>query len=329
VSTARRTVLVALALLAGAACEDPGGAPPLKLERTIPLPGVEGRIDHLDLDPSGALLAVAALGNGSVEVVDLAKGRVAHRLRGLEEPQGVVFLPDGRLAVTCGGDGSVRFHAAGTFAPAGRVDLGSDADNVRLESSTGRVWVGHGRGGLAALARGHEVADLKLAGHPESFQLEAKGTRVFVNVPGARHVAVLDRKAGRTLATWRLKAAGSNFPMALDEAHGRLFVGCRSPARLLVLDTADGRVRASVKVTADVDDIWLDDKGRRAFLSCGGGALDVLEATKGDAWRRVARVPTASGARTSLWDPARRRLYLAVPHRGSQRAEIRVYVPAH
>ena len=315
-------LLVAL-LCAG--CDDAPTPAPLTLAQTIPLPGVEGRIDHLALDPSGKHLALAALGNDTVEVIDLAQKKVVRTLRGIEEPQGVVYLADGRLVVTSGSDGTVRYFDAGTYEEFGRVDVGGDADNVRLEAGTGRLVVGHDRGALAILAEGKVVADLKLDGHPESFQLEAKGSRVFANVPGARHVAVVDRASGKRMATWRLETARSNFPMALDEEHGRLFVGCRTPSRLLVLDTKDGSMTTSVEITVDVDDIWLDGQGRRAYVSCGGGAIDVLEQGKDATWLRVARVETAAGARTSLYDPGTHRLYLAVPHRGAQPAEVRIY----
>lgn len=323
----RAGLLAPLALLVAAVA--PHGARAegdalLVLERTIPLPDVAGRIDHLALDAAGKRLAVAALGNDSVEIVDLEAGRVVQSIRDIGEPQGVVFAKDGRLAVTSGEDGSLRTFDGKTWEPTGRVDLGGDADNLRLEASTGRLYAGYGDGGIAIVEGERKVAALPLPAHPESFQLGAGG-RVYVNVPGAAQVVVLDTQAGRTAAAWPLQDARSNFPMALDEAHHRLLVGCRRPARLLVLDTQDGHVAASVEIGGDVDDIWIDAKTSRVYLSCGAGSIDVLERGEGDAYRMLQRVETPSGARTSLFDPQTRRLYLAVPRRGSQQAGIRVY----
>jgi len=318
---------VACVLLLGA-CLAPGlraeDAPPVVLERTIPLPDVAGRIDHLALDAGGKHLAVAALGNDTVEVVDLEAGRVIHRIRGVGEPQGVVFAADGRLAVTSGEDGTLRFFDGGTWAPAASVDLGDDADNVRLEAATGRLYVGYGDGGVAVVEGSRRVAALPLPAHPESFQLSSSG-RVFVNVPGAAQVVVLDARDAGTAARWTLEGARSNFPMALDEGHHRLFVGCRRPARLLVLDTGTGRVAEQVEIGGDVDDVWVDPRTPRVYLSCGQGSIDVLERGENGAHRRVQRLETAAGARTSLLDPQGRRLYLAVPKRGNAEAEIRVY----
>ena len=301
----------------------------MRLDRHIPLPHVEGRIDHMALDAAGQRLFVAALGADRVEVVDLKEGSVAHVVMGLAEPQGVVFLPaTGRFAVACGRDGSLRYYDGATYAPADVLDLGDDADNVRFEADTGRLYVGFGEGGIAVVEKAKKTAEMRLPGHPEAFALQSKGPRIFVNVPGAGSVVVLDREKGKVLATWALKDARSNFPMALDEVHNRLLVGCRDPARLVVLDAADGHAVSSVEIAGDVDDVFVEEGSRRAFASCGEGFVDVLMTADGDRWARTARVATAPGARTSFLDSKAGRLYVAVPHRGSQAAEIRVYAIA-
>jgi len=321
---------LALALAAGGveASDDAKteSAPLVKLERTIPLPGVEGRIDHMVVSADGKRLFVAALEHGSVEVVDLPAGHVVRPIRPLPEPQGVAILPKtGRLAVACGGDGSVRIHDATTLEPVAKVALGEDADNTRVDVGTGRLVVGYGAGGLAIVDEGAVMARIALAGHPESFQLEESGTRVFVNVPPSRHVAVADRTTGKVVATWDLEVAGANYPMALDEGRHRLFVGCRKPAKLLVLDTTTGKTVAHLDVVGDVDDVWYDADTRRIYATGGEGAIDVIEQTDADRYRTLSRTKTAGGARTSLFLRAQRLLYVAVPHRGEQPAEIRVY----
>ena len=323
---------LALAALAGLAnAAPPPPAPLFKLLRTLPLPGVEGRIDHLALDAVEKRLVVAALWSNTVEVLDLEKGTVEHTLRGLAEPQGVVILPEtGRIAVTCGEDGSLRFFDGRTFAAAGRVDLGADADNLRLEAETGRLVVGFGSGGLAFVRDGQVAAKAPLEAHPESFQLAAKDARIFVNVPRAGHVAVVDRKLARVIAKWPLREASDSYPMAFDEERQRLLVGCRTPARLLVIDTDPsspnaGKAVAAIPISGDVDDIWIDAPAKRIYLSCGEGFVDVVEQADADRYTRLGQVPTAAGARTSLFAPASGRLYVAVPHKGTQAAEVRIY----
>jgi DNA-binding beta-propeller fold protein YncE len=300
---------------------------PLELVRTIPMPKVDGRIDHLAYDAKGGRLFVAALENNTVEVIDLAQGKVVHRIEGLREPQGILFL-EGQIVVASGGDGSCRFYDGVTFKLSKTVDCKDDADNVRSDAEAKRVYVGYGGGGLAVIdpATGAKVADIPLEGHPESFQLESKGKRIFVNVPKAGHIAVADREKRTVIATWKL-SAGANYPMALDEEGRRLFVGCRQPSKLLVFDTESGKELAAVECSGDTDDVFYDASSKRVLLSCGAGFLDVFDAS-GAAPKRIGKVATAAGARTCLRVPDLGLIFLAVPHRGSQPSEVRVYRPA-
>ena len=299
---------------------------PLELVRTIPMPKVDGRIDHLAHDAKGGRLFVAALGNNTLEVIDLAQGKVVHRIEGLHEPQGILFL-DGQIVVASGGDGSCRFYDGSTFKLAKAVDCKDDADNVRTDAEAKLVYVGYGSGGLAVIdpAKGAKIGDIPLEGHPESFQLEAKGKRVFINVPKAGHIAVADREQRTVVAKWKL-SAGANFPMALDEEGHRLFVGCRQPSKLLVIDTGSGKELAAVDCSGDTDDVFYDAPSKRVIVSCGAGFLDVFDAS-GAAPRRLGNASTAAGARTCLYVPDPGLVFLAVPHRGRPQAEIRVFRP--
>jgi hypothetical protein len=295
----------------------------LRLERSIALPGVEGRIDHLAADVAGARLFVAALGNQTIEVIDLPGGKVAGRIGGLGEPQGLAYVPElARLFAADGADGAFRIYDGHTLKLLETVKLGGDADNVRYDATRKQVWVGYGDGALAVLdaATGKRLGEVKLDGHPESFQLEPSGTRIFVNVPNAGHVAVIDRVEQRILGKSPLPGAAANFPMALDSDGRRLFIGCRKPPEVVVLSWA-GKRTESQPIHGDTDDLFWDAKRSRLYVSCGEGFLDVLEGAK-----RVS-IATAAGARTSLYVPQLDRLFLAVPHRGAQRAEIRVYRP--
>jgi len=113
--------------------------------------------------------------------------------------------------------------------------------------------------------------------------------------------------------------------MALDEANRRLFVGCRQSAALIVLDSDSGKDVAAVAIDGDTDDVFYDQKRSRIYISCGAGFIDVLDCNALLPYSVISKIPTASGARTSLFVPELNRLYLAVPHRGNQPAEVRVY----
>jgi DNA-binding beta-propeller fold protein YncE len=327
----RRYDVTGVALAAGlcaaapAACAQPSA--PLVLEKTIALDGVAGRIDHLAIDPTRKRLLVAELGNGSVEAVDLATGQSAGRIRGLKEPQGLAYIPGlDQIAVASGGDGSVRFYRAADLAFVGAVDLGDDADNIRLDPASGRIIVGYGAGALAVIdpAKRQIVGRIALSAHPESFQID--GARAYVNLPNAGVVAAVDLGAARVTATWSNQGRQWNFPMALDRGAGEVAVVYRLPARMVVFDTASGKVKQSAPTCGDADDVFLDGPRRRLYVTCGSGSIDVFAASKAG-YAPLGRVSTRGGARTSIFDPALGRLFVAAPRQGAGGAAILIYQP--
>jgi DNA-binding beta-propeller fold protein YncE len=298
---------------------------PLRPVQVIPLPGVEGRIDHLAIDLRGQRLFVAALGNGSVEVVDLAAGKRARSLPGLKEPQGIAYLPDLRRVVVANGGGSVVSFDDTTFRAVATVDRLDDADNVRVDSATNQIYVGYGDGALAVLDAKNlqKLWELKLPDHPESFRLEQAGPLVYVNVPDKREIVVADRKKRLIVSTIPVRPLAGNFPMALDEAHHRLFVGTRSRPRVLVLD-AHSHPLIDVPCVDDTDDLFYDADRERLYVTGGGGFVDVFDARDGGKYERLAQLPTSDGARTSLWVPELGRLFVAAPKRRGKEAAIHV-----
>jgi hypothetical protein len=206
------------------------------------------------------------------------------------------------------------------------LELGDDADNIRRDAATQRIFVGYGSGGIAAFdAEGNKVADVKLDAHPESFQLAKNVLRIFVNLPRSQKVAVIDRATWTVVASWTTDEAQSNFPMALDEADGRLFVVCRNPAVLLVLDTRSGRVVAKLPTVGDSDDVFYDHERKRVYASGGEGAVAVYQQADRDHYTKIAEVATVKGARTSLFVPELSRLFVAVRQEGGNPAAIRVF----
>jgi len=303
----------------------------LRLVQTIPLPGVKGRFDHFAVDAKSHRVFIAALGNDTLEVLDVAAGKRLKSIAGLRKPTGVLHLRDAnQIGVANGDAGTFKVFDGDSFAAVKSVGSLDDADNVRFDAATKLIYVGYGEGALAVVhsATMEQTGRIKLSAHPESFQLETRGSRIFVNVPDAKHVAVVDREKQRVVATWPMEKFQANFPMALDEASRRLFVGCRKPARLVAFDTEAGKPVADTETSGDTDDLFYDAKRRRLYLSCGEGFLDVIQRGAGDRYERIARQATRGGARTCFYSPELDRLYLAVPQHGGQDAEIRIYQPA-
>src|SRR6266850_2428785 len=299
-----------------------------QLKQTISLPGVEGRIDHMALDASGERLFVCAFGNNTVEVLDLRKGQRVHSIIGLGAPQGVGYAPElNRLFVANDKGGVCKIYDGKSFQAVGELRFEDDADNVRYDETRKKIYVGFGSGGIAIVSApdGKQVGFIKLSAHPEAFQLEKKGSRIFVNVPNSSQVAVVDRDKGEVVARWKTDLAFANFPMALDEADHRLFIGCRLPSRLVVLNTDSGDVIAKTDISGDCDDLFYDTKRQRIYAICGAGKIDIIDQIDPNTYRVSTTIGTADGARTGLFVSERDVLFVAVPHRGSQQAEVRCY----
>ena len=308
-----------------------GEPTPLRLVQTIPLPNVEGRIDHMAVDLKDQRLFIAALGNNTVEVLDLRAGKRIRSITGLHEPQGVGFIPElNKFFIANGKSAACDMFDASSFKLIMSVKFSDDADNIRYDPVARRVYVGYGSGGLGIIdaATGVKVGEIKLEGHPESFQLERSGPRIFVNIPASQKIVIVDREKRATITSWTTAGATANFPMALDETHHRLFVGFRKPATLVVFDTESGKAMAQLDSPGEADDIFYDNSRQRIYVSGGDGSIGIFQQNDADHYKMMTKIPTASGARTSLFVPELSRFYLAVPHRGAQTAEVRVYEAA-
>jgi DNA-binding beta-propeller fold protein YncE len=320
-----RSALVAALLLCGGRAD---AQSPLTLEAKIPLGEVRGRIDHLAVDLARRRLFVAELENDSLGIVDLDARKVMHVIADLKGPQGLGYLAStDTLFVANGGDGSLRMFEGNEYRVADRIHLGDDADNVRLDAELGQVLVAYGDGALAIIdaVNRKKIGDIALRAHPESFQLDRRTNRIYVNDPKGQAIVVVDSAAGKPAATWSTGNA-TNFAMALDEAANRVLVALRNPASLVAFAAADGARVASADSCGDADDMFVDAKRRRVYVSCGEGFVDVF-AADGGAYRRIAHVPTVAGARTSLYVPDLDRLFLAARATPEAPAAVWVFRP--
>ena len=302
-------------------------AQPLTELQVIPLPGVERRIDHFAVDPAGKRLFVSALGNGTLEVLDVAAGKRITSIKGLKEPQGVAYVPPVHRIVVAMRGGAVAAFDDDKYERTATLPNIGDADNLRYSGS--ELWLGYGEGAVAVL----DPATLKLGeriavgAHPESFRLEEQGPRIFVNVPDKREVLVVDRQKRAAIMHIPLGGASDNYPMWLDESGHRLFVGVRRPAQLLVFDTATGKRIAAVSCVGDTDDLFYDARRDRVYVIGGEGFVDVFDAAPSGKYERLAHIATRAGARTGLWSPELDRLFVAWPARNGKPAQIQVLAP--
>jgi hypothetical protein len=325
-SACRAASIVGLIFLAAAPARAEDQAL-LVLEQKIPLGKVSGRIDHLAIDLDRHRLFVAELGNNSVAIVDLDAGKLVRNLSGLNRPQGVAYVKStDTLYVANAGDGAVHLFQGPDPVASGRIELGDNADNIRVDATGSKVFVGYGRGALAIIdpSRRAKVADIPLPAHPEGFQITSSGEQVLVNLPEVRQIAAIDTHDGKVRVAWAINDARDNFPMAIDESRQRLLVTFRNPASLAAFALNDGSLLAKADSCGDADDLFVDATRQRVYVSCGEGFVDVFEWHAGK-YLRMEHIATAAGARTSLFVPEFDRLFVAVRNSWSEPAAIWVF----
>lgn len=310
---------------------------PLIQTSQIPLPGVHGRFDHFTFDPSEpARLFISALGNSSVEVIDLVKDTDVQSITGIPEPQGIVFATGLNKIFVASRKGKLYIYDGSDYKLITSIDYNADVDNLRYDAASKRVYVGYGDDEKAAIGMvdattNQRLDDVyKLDTHPESYQLEKSGPNIYVNLMDLKQIGVIDRTT-KKVTKWDLPPKFSeNFPMALDEADHRLMIVTRTPPRLVVYDTNSGKVVATQPCVADVDDMYYDANHKRVYIPGGQGFIDVFQQIDADHYARMARIPTIVGARTAGYTPrvgkkGLDRIFLAVPYSPSKEAAVWTY----
>jgi DNA-binding beta-propeller fold protein YncE len=328
-------LIVALAVLFSFSVASAENEAALKLVQSIPLPEVDGRIDHFAIDVKGRRAFLAALAKNTIEVVDLTAGRVKQTLPGFAKPQGVLFVPKlNMLVIASGADGSVKTLDGTTLEVIRTTSVSLGADAIGYDPRSKEIYVGSGGGDankeqgdltVFNVASGAQVAALTADTHAGGSVVEGYGEHVFVLVPEKAQVVVLDRKTKSQVAKWTIPGTQKDVALALDEKNHRLFLGVRTPASIVVLDSASGAVVASIPTVATLDGLSFDSSTRRIYTSGGEGFVDVTQQIDADHYERIARVPTGPVARTSVFVPEWRRFYVAVPRDKERGAELRVF----
>ncbi len=306
---------------------------PLVFTEAIPLENAKGRFDHFAM--GGGRLFVAALGSNAVEAINIGGRILDHTITGVPDPQGIAFSPETNKLFVASGRGQVYIYDGKSYQQIAAVDFPGGADNLRYDAPSKRVYVGCGddekSGAIAmidATTNQRLAQDYKLGGEPESFQLEQSGPHIYVNVPDLKQIVVIDRSTGN-ITHWPLNGMEGNFPMALDEADHRLFIGVHVPPRVAVVDTVSGHIVAQLPSPQDSDDLYFDAARKRIYVPGGEGYIQVLQMIDPDHYNALDKIPTAIGAKTAGYYGKQGkgfdRFYLAVPARGSDTAEVRIY----
>jgi DNA-binding beta-propeller fold protein YncE len=308
--------------------------PPLKLVQKIPMPGVQGRMDHITVDVNGKRLFVPANGDNqnTVEVIDLKAGKWIFSIPGQSKPQGTFYSADfNTLFVTNGTDGTCKIFRGDTFKFIDSLFLGTDANQVGYDPDTKYLYAGLGDKNSGALAiidtsSNQHIGDIKTDARPGGIMFEKSGPRIFVNLTGATKLGVLDRKKREEIATWPVAGAENYGPLALDESHHRLFLGTRKPPMLIVFDTESGKQITQLESVPSIDGVWYDAARKRIYVT-GNGSIAVYDQRGADDYTPMVKVASEPDSQPSIWVPQFNRLYVSVVQAGSRDAEILVYEP--
>lgn len=308
---------------------------PLPMIQRSVIPNIEGRMGRLAMDPKSGLLYVAAMRDGTLQVMDKAAMKVAQVVPDLPEPQGVLFLNEQRRLVVSCGDGGVRILKVddeGKLSPDREVRLGGEADVMRYDPQSKRFWVVHGKfvSSVDPLS-GEKSKPITLPAMSEGLAVEENGPRVFVTAANEGKVFVVDKAKNEIVSTWEIKDLTGTSPLAIDEPGQRLFVVTRNPGRVVVLDISEagkGKELARMEIGEDADDAWWDAVGKRLYVSCGGGGGEVAMIMQDgkDSYKTEHRITTATGCRTSLLIPSQRRYIVIAPKSGDTPTFIFIYI---
>jgi DNA-binding beta-propeller fold protein YncE len=325
------------AALAGS---EEGVKQPLRLVQTISIPNVKGRLDHMEVDVQGKRLFLAGLENGTFEVMDLRSGKWTRSIPGFKKPQGVLYVPKlNKLFLASGDDGMVRVFQGDTLQLLDSIELEPGPNRIVYEPNSKLVYVGYGgkdagkdygEVGIIDAQNDKHIGDIIVTAHPSELLLSKSGTTLFVFISIADQLQVIDTNNRQLVSTWPVSSQRPG-GAAFDESTSRLFIGTRTPAEMIVMDSKSGKEVAHFPTVEGQDGVYFDGLRKRVYVSGGrelpNGFVYVYQQKGADQYETIGKIPTRAGAGTSFWSPELNRYYVAAPANNKEDAAILVYAP--
>ncbi len=313
--------------------EETGG--PMKALEVMPMPSaVKGRFDHFGADLKHNRLFATPEDYHAVLVLGLPNAEPAGEIRGIARPHAILYRDDlDRIYVTDGVDGALKIFDGKTYQPLGSVALEKDADSIGYESARQYLYIDNGGKdagqpyslvSVVDTTAGKKVTDIRIEGDTlEAMALDLFRPRLYVNNTARNQVAVVDRWKNAVIASWPVTLGKSNVAMGLDEAHQRLFVGCRS-GQVVVFDSNTGKELQALPIAKGVDDLEYDAGSKRLY-TIGNGTIDVYQEIDADHFRSLGSVTAGDKSKTARLVPQINRYFVAVPQSGEGVAEVQVF----
>jgi DNA-binding beta-propeller fold protein YncE len=310
---------------------------PLTLTHTVELPGITGDFDHLAIDLKGQRLFLAGEDHKTLEIIDLKTNQSLRSLSGFGTPHSILYLPEkDELYVADGDDGAIKILSGSDYQVVRRIKLLKGADSIGFDADARQLFVVSGGKDVpldySILFRVDLVSEKPTgqvrfdSNHVEAMALDRAGSRLFINDSAKNQVAVIDRKTMKETGRWTVGVAQENSPMAFDEAAKRLFIVCRKPATLVVMDSDTGAVVASFPAAARADEVAFDRDNHRIYVPGGEGFISVFSQVDANHYSLTSKVPSALGAKTALLVPQVHKFFVAVsPGETKEVAKVLIY----
>ncbi len=275
---------------------------PLRLIKTVFLPGYVGDFEHFAADLKGNRLFLIAEDHKTVEVLDIRTGRRIHTITGFGQPHAIEYLAGPNSLVVTEGDeesGAVDLVSASNYKILDKIMLPTNVDGGVFNPVNKYYYVESGAQGQDAKTHLLSIID----------------TQSFKRI----EIGVVDLLTGQLVTRWPIPEAKSQNALVLNEPNHRLFSATHTPPKLFVFDIDTGKVIASLPCAVNSDDMGYDPVRKRIYIT-GDGEASVFEQRDADHYVHIAEVPTGYRARTSIFVPELNRLYLGVASRGKREA---------
>jgi DNA-binding beta-propeller fold protein YncE len=312
----------------------------LHLVQTIAMPNVKGRIDHMDVDVDGKRLFVAAVENGSIEVVDLATGKWIRSIPGFKTPTEMVYVRElNKLFVASRDDGMVRVFRGDSLDLVDSIKLELGVNRIIYDPGSKYLYVGYGaklagfdygRVGIIDARSDKLLRDIVVDSHPSQILLDRAANHILVAVWELGQINMFDAKDHQLLLSWT--TGGQSGDMALDQTHHRLFVATRTPPQMMIVfDSDSGQEVARLPAEGRMNGVYYDGWHKRIYVTCGrdlpAGFVFVYQQKDADHYESIGKLSTGPGAGTSFWVPQLNRFYVAVPAAEKQDAAVLIFEP--
>jgi DNA-binding beta-propeller fold protein YncE len=298
------------------------GAPPLKLIKSVTLPGYTGDFDHFAIDRQRGRFLVAAEDHATLEIFDLKTGQHLKTISGFGAPHTILIRPSSSIILVTDSDKQMTAVLnAETYEKNGSVTLTPGADSAGYDA-VANIWyiVTGGKDVDMKTAKieainpdtGKKLGEIKFNdNHVEAMAIEKGGDRLFINLAQTNKLAVVNRKTMKEIAEWPVPAAKANAMVTFDEAAKRLYVVCREPGMVVVMNSDTGAVVSTAPAPLRADEVMMDVATHRLYVPGGEGYIGVYDTSNPDSIKMLAKVTSAPGAKTGVLLPDLKKMLVA------------------